>query len=494
MFLKGDIPSAIAGVPARRAEKWRKLHRKRKESMLQMRKMFIEEGTRKEREAHDRIRMTRAGRQTQDDGVQDMEITSGKTSNSLRSSNNASSMLHSSSNSFEPLPSINSNPTSPTFSHAAKGGNYSYNYDFDIDDHKPQRKGRSKRDGIKSPERKPTGASKKFSVSLTARELATALKQFHRYIDRHKGLRLIADVEEIYDEVEQKHKSLLRCVYRLQKLIIKINKEGYKLVSGGTQGAESAGEGDGSIGKGAGTATTTLSACLALIVKVLDNSDMDALRMIDESQAVKSDLELFFGTCLSQLSNTEKDILWLLMKRCHMFETGCSIADPLITCSMFMRFIYHKNPEMNLPNVAAAVSQARLRQSGMLSDHKRRPATIPQVNQKGNKAASKRRGGVGAKPTHSFKQWEDMVGGAAPGGGGGKPSVATRASKEGGRRSTSLPRIAVGRGGRGGNGNGRGGKSGLDRKTSILNKAIEGPLSFTVHRAKSPIHKEKSPK
>lgn len=373
MFLKGDLPS----VPVRGAHEWREMHKKKRDRMKLMKKLFIEAGTKKEAEHSRAIRRARERHR----GGETFIVPSTPPSGAKKTS----------------LP-----PASRTKFHEDDGKH-----------------------------------GNKVSGSSCARGLCTAVKQLQRGLERCKGLRALSQVEDIFDELEGKHPHLLSKISKVQALVKVIIKEGRIQPETSKQ----------------------------LSIRKSESRFLKTLTMKPDKKRPTSAGYAFFARCAGLLSPTEKDMIWLLLKRAGMFQQGTlDPVDPVIVCSMLIRLLYEETPSLKLPTLAAAVTSSKNRAiESERGNETKRPATIPQIN---NKKGNQRKNQRGMKDL--FSKWEGMVQ-------GGGPRPKERKKKEGKRRrrknsvkgkarGASLPRIG--------------------KKKSILEKAVNGPLSKTLLKKK----------
>jgi len=403
MFLKGDIPTEIS-APQDRAEKWRKLHRKRRDHMLQMKNMFVKAGTKRETEAYIRaqrevISHQKANLMRQDESFDEFDDTAAL---STHSSSGAQTVAESN------LPYLDI-----------------YTDGYHSAQKKKRKQGRQRRHRSSSgndrssrdnPEAKTASLAPKFSGARNARDLCTVLKQLYKAIEKAGPLRMMTEVEAIYDEIEKRQRHLIKMVRRIQKLLVAAVNEGR-----------------------AQHRKVTIEKCLGLLVKILGKKDQKSTM---KAKRTCTDLELFFLRIIAMLNGTEKDILWLLLKKCQLFEPELTPSDPLIACSMLVRLLHQKSQNLRLPSLSSAVNNSRKLQVE-LSEYKRRPSTIPQMRRK-SKAT---------KGSAYTTKWEAV---AEP------PSRADR-------RTSSLPRIKER-------------KKSKKKKVSSLQAAIDGPLSFTLQK------------
>eukprot|EP00954_Amorphochlora_amoebiformis_P012463 973527-Amorphochlora_amoeboformis.AAC.1 len=105
---------------------------------------------------------------------------------------------------------------------------------------------------------KEAAEKEKFSGANSARNLTTLLRQIYRGIEKSVRLRTIDDVEEIYEELVNRHTRLIKSMGKLQFELASIITEGYHKHMEDTKGKET---------------KMTPNKCLRILARLSENRD-----------------------------------------------------------------------------------------------------------------------------------------------------------------------------------------------------------------------------
>mmetsp|Transcript_7235 Transcript_7235/g.13470 ORF Transcript_7235/g.13470 Transcript_7235/m.13470 type:complete len:432 (+) Transcript_7235:213-1508(+) len=331
---------------------------------------------------------------------------------------------------------------------------------------------------------KRKGTSHSSGSSVLGLELSRRLKQLCKGIERNPVLRSTDDVEWIFDQLERHFASLVCALSKLQKLVISLVKE--------VQG----------LGKDNVRDTTTIEACLGILKAELAAKKGGRPNDDDEEVERRSPQQDFFARCLSSLSSTERDLLWLMVYHGNMFQEDLSPADPLITCSIVIRLLYRRPKHGKLLSLAGAIkSKRRELESGTETEteivktcrsyQERIPAIGERKKQNARQQANPRRRSRRKRPEakgrrsfrsqqyhDSFDKWEVMI------------STNNTTSM----RSSALPRLPEVKNAKAkspyasnlmSTSKKQSSKVGGKKSTSGLYRALNGPLAKGKHRRRS---------